>query len=1413
MFFSPGNDDTAAQELDFARLHFFLPHRTRGPFHTNAISTESFVTYDAYDLLMLETRDALGNRVTVGERDTNGNIVSQGNDYRVLQPQWVMDPNRNRAHVAFDVLGMVVGTTVMGKPEENLGDSLDGFSADLTDAEILDHLANPLTDPHAILGRASTRLVYDLFAYLRSKDQPAPQPSVVYTLARETHDAHLQPGEQTKVQHSFSYSDGFGREIQQKIQAEPGPLVEGGPPVDPRWVGSGWTVFNNKGKPVRQYEPFFTDTHRFEFDIRIGVSPVFFYDPAGRVIATLYPNHTFEKVIFDPWQQTTYDVNDTCAPRNDQTGDPRTDADIGGYVAEYFKALPVDPANPWQTWHAQRLGEALGPHEQLAATRAAAHADTPTTAHFDALGRPFLTVAQNRVACAGHDLDRTEGSFHTRVELDIEGNQRAVRDAIEQAADPLGRVVMRYAYDMLGNRIHQLSIEAGARWMLNDVAGKPIRAWDSRGHNFVTAYDALRRPVEQYVRGTTPVSDPRTLNRDVLVDKIEYGEGLAIAEALNLRTGIYRHFDSAGVATNARLDAIGNPIEAHDFKGNLLRSTRRLISDYTAIPDWLLNPSLDAETFEGSTRYDALNRPIQSIAPHSSLARAQHSNKINVIQPVFNEANLLERVDVWLERAAEPPTLLDPTAEATSPVGVTNIDYDAKGQRRRITYGNGVSTRYDYDPLTFRLTRLITRRGAEALQDLGYTYDPAGNITHLLDDAQQTIYFKNKRIEPSADYTYDALYQLIEATGREHLGQIGGTPIPHFHNDAGRVGLKSGDVPGQFGPNDGRAMGTYIERYVYDAVGNFEKMQHIGSDPVHPGWMRGYAYDETSLIEDGTGGSPLKTSNRLSSTTVGQTTATYSTDGDGYDPHGSMLRMPHLSLMQWDYRDQLQATARQVVNNGGTPETTYYVYDAGGQRVRKVTERQAAAGQTPSRMKERIYVGGFEIFREYENDGNAIKLERETLHVMDDSQHIALVEARTHGNDGSLAQLIRYQFGNHLGSASLEMDDQAQIISYEEYTPYGSTSYQAGRSETEVRRKRYRYTGMERDEESGFNYHSARYYMAWLGRWGSADPAGLVDGVNLYGYSVGNPVNYNDFSGTQALPKEEITISNTVTRKARYTLDGQFIEWVPDAKPTLSDMELAPKEEYEAFWGKEDHSKAKTTRGLGHYNDLMRGRIAKKTGATSPTLNFIGGIAEGIWEGATGAAKGAYNAASDPWGTAKGIANAVAHPLQTGKSLYQGAKDTTRAILSGDPKAIGQGIFAIGSVFIPVSKLGKLGKLADAPAGAVPEFKRLTGRIKKSEHGTYTHRFKSGMGYGGKGSQKRARQSGRQLEKKHNDRLESTDYTPAENIDQEFFDEALRIEDLGGVASPKNYNIKNTGTKVDSVLLDDFKRFILRTIE
>ena len=97
---------------------------------------------------------------------------------------------------------------------------------------------------------------------------------------------------------------------------------------------------------------------------------------------------------------------------------------------------------------------------------------------------------------------------------------------------------------------------------------------------------ALRRPTEQYVRGMfsdpdplKPNSDPRTLNRDVLVDKIEYREPApnatpaeeTEAQRLNLRTRIYRHSDTAGVAINARLDVNGNPTEAYSSYRSMWR--------------------------------------------------------------------------------------------------------------------------------------------------------------------------------------------------------------------------------------------------------------------------------------------------------------------------------------------------------------------------------------------------------------------------------------------------------------------------------------------------------------------------------------------------------------------------------------------------------------------------------------------------------------------------------------------------------------------------------------------------------------------------------------------------------------------------------------------------------------------------
>ncbi|CAG0968105.1 hypothetical protein ARNL5_01446, partial [Anaerolineae bacterium] len=152
--------------------------------------------------------------------------------------------------------------------------------------------------------------------------------------------------------------------------------------------------------------------------------------------------------------------------------------------------------------------------------------------------------------------------------------------------------------------------------------------------------------------------------------------------------------------------------------------------------------------------------------------------------------------------------------------------------------------------------------------------------------------------------------------------------------------------------------------------------------------------------------------------------------------------------------------------------------------------------------------------------------EIESHHLFEGEQRVLLVDDVIISSKGDSAHprpdglrvkpqtLFRYQYSNHLGSACLELDHDTEIISYEEYHPYGTSAYRAVKSGIEAPPKRYRYTAMERDEESGLGYHGARYYAIWLGSWVSSDPASLRGGLNTYSYVSNDPVANVDRSGT-----------------------------------------------------------------------------------------------------------------------------------------------------------------------------------------------------------------------------------------------------------------------------------------------------------
>jgi len=1072
-FLSPNDGDTPAQELAYALTHFFLPLRLADPFGGIAR-----VGYDDNTLLAVSATDAVGN------------VTSSVNDYRVLAPVTVTDPNGNRAEAAFDALGFVVATAVMGKTSENLGDTLSGFTADLDDATIAAFFADPLAAPAPLIGAATTRIILDIAAYYRTRGNPQPSPPAVAVISRETHSAGVA-GAASAYQFALAYNDGLGRVAQKKAHVAPGPLADGGATVSPRWLGSGWTILNNKGKEVRRYEPFFTATSAFEFAAQTGVSVLTLYDPAARAVAVLHPDSTWEKTVFDAWRQERWDRNDTIL-----IADPRSDADVGAYFTSALGGAA------YTSWYAARIGGGFGADaeaqsaQQDAAAKAGQHAKTPGVSHFDSLGRVCLAIVDNGGGVR----------FAARTALDTESKPLAVFDALgRRTQEHVLRVTSGGALtyvagcDMAGRAVYHINADGGARRDLNDAAGKPIRRWDDRGHAFRFVYDAARRPTGRYVSTSG--------GAEILLDLAIYGEGQAAA---NLCGRLFRHYDGAGFLENT----------LYDFKGNLVANARQLGSKYKQSPDWSplagltggaaldaaaeaagLVPTGDGgrDRFSGASIYDALNRAIQTTSPANPAMRP------DVTAYGYDPGGTLTTVDAWLQQAAAPAGLLNPTTADRHVV--TSIAYNARGQRAAIAYGNGVAVSYAFDPLTFRLTRLTTLRpagfaaNAQTVQDLRYFYDPIGNVTRIRDDAdiQNVVFFANQRVEPSSDYTYDPLYRLITARGREHLGQTGSAlnaAAQVTDDDSFRIRLPQ--------PGDGNAMGTYVENYGYDALGNILSMAHVVASG---GWTRSYAYNEASRIV------ASETGNRLSATSLpgdpvgGPFSATYS-----HDTHGNMTKMPHLQAMLWNEDDRLSASTRTA--GGASPPATYYAYDSGGQRVRKVSENQTA-----TRVSERIYLGGLEVYREFASDGTTIELSRESLAVMA-GEPAARIENRTFGTDPGPAQQVRYQFANHLHSATLELGDDAAVISYEEYFPFGATSYQAVASQTDVA-KRYRFTGCERDTENGLDCMGARYYAPWLGRWTACDPAGMVDGANLYAYVTGNPIRLSDPTGHEgADPKE-----------------------------------------------------------------------------------------------------------------------------------------------------------------------------------------------------------------------------------------------------------------------------------------------------
>ena len=265
-----------------------------------------------------------------------------------------------------------------------------------------------------------------------------------------------------------------------------------------------------------------------------------------------------------------------------------------------------------------------------------------------------------------------------------------------------------------------------------------------------------------------------------------------------------------------------------------------------------------------------------------------------------------------------------------------------------------------------------------------------------------------------------------------------------------------------------------------------------------------------------------------------------------FDDNGNLIRENNARHFEWDYGDRMRAFRTQTGNVEPTVHA-HYLYDASGQRVKKLVRKQG--GQ----VEVTVYIDGiFEYQRIVQGE---VTRENNTLHVMDDQSRIALVRVGNPFPDDT-TPAVKFHLGDHLGSSNVVIDEAGNWLNREEYTPYGETSFGS------FARKRYRFTGKERDEESGLCYFGARYYSPWCIRWMGCDPAGTADTMNLYTFVQNNPVGREDPSGRQSQPSKGVDSNDELVANIA---KGILQESAPVELPPLTQKEQDSQAQLESM--------------------------------------------------------------------------------------------------------------------------------------------------------------------------------------------------------------------------------------------------------
>ena len=693
-------------------------------------------------------------------------------------------------------------------------------------------------------------------------------------------------------------------------------------------------------------------------------------------------------------------------------------------------------------------------------------------------------VAHNtpRVQVYAGGLTVREIVYH-RHDLNLERTDQRVtrhgydrRGALERSIDPrlaeLGRANFTFFNDLVGRAVRIESADAGVEVVLSTINGRPLVrlhaiATDTEGHDDYSQVVVRSLVYEAAGLPGRPLSviDTQGGGDSCVTQRFVYASGSPSERALNLAGRCVRRYDAAGLVLH---DSVA-------LTGTSLSITRRLLEHaeqaQTAV-DW---------RGEDVDDWDRALEPIEQAYTTCAVVDA-----CAVVSSVTDACANRQRVayDVaghlkgaWLTRKEAPEREI-----------VHSVSYLACGAKACELHGNGISTRYFHEPTTRRQTgRRIERpaghaHGVKVLQDVRYTFDPVGNLLGEQDLTDAARFWRNQKVEPQKRFRYDSLYQLVSASGREHAE---GEAAP---------GTPTGC---QVGGGDQTLLTRYTRDFTYDAAGNLTRMVHLAPASNHC-----YAVD--MMVSDRSNRAVLDTM----ASSPAEAEASFTASGQ------QALLLPHQPLC-WTSSGELRQVISMQRETADQHDSEHYRYDSDGKRVMKLNTQWAGACRRRQRV---IYLPGLEWRRT--DSGARVEEALQTLTVGEGGYaQVRLLHWSSDVPDGLQNDQLRYSYDTPLGSSLLEVDGDGRLISHEDYYPYGGTAFCLARNRLEASYKTVRHGGKERDA-TGLYYYGHRYYQPWNGRWLSADPAGPVDGFNLYGMVRNNPVTRRDPDGLQSFESE-----------------------------------------------------------------------------------------------------------------------------------------------------------------------------------------------------------------------------------------------------------------------------------------------------